>query len=103
MAPDEHAVVSFILGKAGRNCEMITDFLVDGSAPLVLGRNRYFDSKLSPDEAASTLRIIGERGQRNSYIRRDGNLRVSSISGISRRDWADLFADLGEWCPYTPV
>ena len=103
LAPDEHAVVTFLLKKARGGCEMITDFFVEGSTPLVLGRKRYFGSKLSTDEAASTLRIAGERRQRNSYIRRDGNLRVSSVSGISRRDWSDLNAELGEWCPFTPV
>jgi len=103
LAPDEHAVVFFLLGKARRNCEMITDFLVAGSTPLVLGRKRYFDSKLSPAEGASTLRAVGELGQRNSYIRRDGNLRLSPVSGISRRHWTHLFADLGEWCSFTPV
>jgi len=103
LAPDEHAVVSFLLGRASGNCEMITDFPVEGSTPLVLGRKRYFDSRLNPAEAISTLRVVGEREQRNSYIRRDRSLRLSSVPAISRRDWIDLFADLGEWCPLTPV
>ena len=103
LAPDEHAVASFLLEKTQGKCEMITDFLVDGSTPLVLGKKRYFDSKLDADEAASTLRVVGERRERNSYIRRDGNLGLRSVSGISRADWTDLFADLGDWCPFTPV
>ena len=103
LAPDEHAVVSFLLEKARGNCEVITDFIADGSTPLVLGRKRYFDSNLDPDEVASTLRAVGEQGQRNSYILSDGNLRLSSVSEISRRDWTHLFADLGEWCPFAPI
>jgi len=103
LAPDEHSVVSFLLEKAGEDCKMITDFFVDGSTSLVVGRKLYFDSKFHPAEASSTLRAVGEQGQRNSYIHRDGNLRLSSFSGIRRRDWADLFVDLGEWCPFTPA
>jgi hypothetical protein len=103
LAPDEHALVSFLLRKARGNCEMITDFLVDGSTPLVLGRKRYFDSKLAPDEAASTLRVVGERGERNCYIRGDGNLHLSSVSTPGLRVWTDFFAELCEWCPFTPV
>jgi hypothetical protein len=102
LAPDEHAVVSFLVERARGNCEMITDFLVDGSTPLVLGRRRYFDSRLDPDEATSTLRVAGERGQRNSYIPRNGRFDLSTMSAPSRRDWSDLFADLGEWCSFTP-
>jgi len=103
LAPDEHAVFSFLLGKTRGKCEMITDYFVDGSTPLVLGRKRYFESKLDPDEAVSTLGAVGERRQRNSYIPRDGILRLSPVRGISRRDWVDLFAGLGEWCPFMPV
>jgi len=103
LAPDENALVSCLLEKARGKCEMITDFVVDGSTPIVLGRKRYFDSKLDPAEAAATLRAVGEQGQRNSYIHGDGNLRLTSSSGISRHDWTDLFSDLGEWCPFTLV
>ena len=79
LAPDEHAVVSLLLEKARGNCEMITDYFVDGSTPLILGRKRYFESRLDPDEAASTLRVVGERRQRNPYIRGNGILRLSSF------------------------
>ena len=103
LAPDEHAVVSFLLKRGGGNCKMVTDFLVDGSTPFVLGKKRYFDSRLSPDEAASTLRIVGERGQRNSYIPGDGKIGPSQSSGPDPYDWFGLFADLGEWCSFTPV
>ncbi|HXW95245.1 MAG TPA: hypothetical protein VEJ19_06030 [Nitrososphaerales archaeon] len=103
LAPDEHAVVSFLLERVRGNCEMITDFLVDGCNPIVLGRKRYFDSKVSSGEAVSTLRVVGERSQRNSYIPGDGNFRISWISAVTERDWTDLFAYMGEWCSFTPV
>ena len=102
LAPDEHAVVSFLVERAKGNCEMITDFLADGSIPLVLGRKRYFDSRLDPDEATSTLRVAGKRGQRNSYIPRDGRIDLGAMSAPSRRDWSDLLAYLGEWCSFAP-
>jgi len=103
LAPDEHAVVSFLLEKARGNCEMITDFPVEGSTPIVLGRKRYFDSRLNPAETVSTLRVVDERGQRNSYLLRDGKLGPGLVTAPSRHDWLGLFADLGEWCSFTPI
>jgi len=103
LAPDEHAVVSTLLRGARRKCEMVTDFFVGGSVPLVYGRKRYFGSKLGPDEAALTLRVAGERGLRNSYVPNDGALGPISASALRRRNWLDLFGDLGEWCPFEPV
>ena len=103
LAPDEHAVASFILKRVRGECKMVTDFLVDGSTPLVFGGKRYFDSKLNADEAALTLRRVGERSQRNSYIPQDGMLGLVPVSSIGRRDWIDLFTELGEWCPFIPV
>jgi len=103
LAPDEHAVVSTLLRRTRRKREMVTDFLVGGSTPLACGRKRYFDSKLGPDEATLTLRVAGERGQRNSYVPNDGGLGPFLASAFSRRAWIDLLADLGEWCPFTPV
>ena len=82
---------------------MVTDFFVDGSTPLVFGRRRYFQAELDHDEGALTLRAIGGRGQRNSYITRDGELGPIAATSFSRQDWARLFSDLGEWCPFTPV
>jgi len=103
LAPDEHAVVSFLLKKAREGCEMVTDFPLEGSTPFVLGRKRYFDSSLDSDMAASTLRVIDERGQRNSYLPRDGKMGLGPVSALSRREWLGLFAELGEWCPFAPV
>jgi len=103
LAPDEHTLVSFVLVRYTGNCEMITDFYIDRSAALVLGRKRYFNSRLDPDEAASTLRVVGERGRRNSYIPKDGKIGPSPSSTRNEKDWVDLFAELGEWCPFRPV
>jgi hypothetical protein len=103
LAPDEHALVSFLLKRTRGGCKMITDFVVDGSTQLVLGKKRYFESWLGPDGAITTLRVVGERGQRNSYIPRDGKIGPSPSSALGPHDWLRLFADLGEWCSFTPV
>jgi len=103
LAPDEHAVVSSLLRATGGTCRMVTDFFVDGSTPLVCGRKRYFESKLDSGEAALTLGLVGKPSRRNSYIPMDGELGSIPLSLFSRTDWVDLFHDLGEWCPFTPV
>jgi len=101
LAPDEHAVLSFLLKRAVKDCEMVTDFHVEGSTPVVFGRRRYFDSWLDSVKAVSTLRVIDEGGLRNSYLPGDG--KIGPTSAISRLDWLGLFAELGEWCPFKPV
>lgn len=103
LAPDEHALVSFLLERVRGKCQMITDFHVDGSTALVLGRRRYFKSRLGPKETTSTLRAAGERLQRNSYIPMDGRIDLGLPFAPSPDDWSGLFAELGEWCPFTPV
>jgi len=103
LAPDEHAVISFLINQAGGRCGMLTDYPADDATPRIYGRKRYFDSRLDCDEALSTLRAVGERRSRNSYIRRDGTVLFESYHAIHRRDWLELFAELGEWCYYVPV
>jgi hypothetical protein len=100
LAPDEHRIVSSLLKRTRGKCNMVTDFFADDSTPVVFGRKRYFDSRLDPDEAAMTLGMIERLGQRNSYIPRGGDLGPISVNAFSRRDWIDLFTDLGEWCPF---
>ena len=102
LAPDEHAIVSSLLRRTRGKSEMVTDFFVSDSMPLVYGRRRYFESPLDSNEAALTLCVIGEHRQRNSYIPNDGELRPIPMSAFSRRDWIDLLAHLGEWCSFVP-
>ena len=103
LAPDEHALVSFVLARYKGSCEMITDFYVDGAVPVALGRKRYFNSRLAPDEVVSTLRAVGEKGRRNSYLPKDAKIGPGPFSSLNANDWFEMFSDLGEWCPFKPV
>ena len=102
LTPDEHFVISFLLEGSIGGCGMLTDFPVTNPRPRIYGRRRYFDSELDPQEAASTLRRVGERGERNSYVRRDGTIILGSHLTATRVDWMRLFAELGEWCSFRP-
>jgi len=101
LAPDEHAVASFILRHSEGTCELVTDFPADGSVPLICGRKRYFISNLEKNEAALTLREAGEKNVRNSYVRRDSTIGLGTISSSSD-DLLKLFEELGEWCFFSP-
>ena len=101
LAPDEHDVVTFLMEQAGGTCRMVTDFPVEESTLRTCGRKHYFDSRLRSAEAASTLRTIGGRGSRNSYIQRDGTLRLSRAPSRSHKGLVELFDGLDEWCFFT--
>lgn len=103
LAPDEHAVTSFLIHQARGRCSMLTDFLCDGSVMRVYGRRVYYDSTLGNAEAASTLRTVGEKASRNSYLQRDGTLRLTGTIPPSRKRLVELFEGLGEWCFFNPV
>jgi len=102
LAPDEHAVATFLMRKARGTCSMLTDFLEAESPLRICGRRRYFDSTLGISEAESTLRRVGERSLRNSYLPRDSMLRFSGELAFSPNDVEGLFDDLGEWCYFAP-
>ena len=102
LSPDERAVITFLLGRANGTCRVLTDFPENGSVVRVLGRRRYFDSKISPAMAAMTLRVAGTQYSKNSYLPRDGILELPCIERPSDADWLDLFDELGEWCYFTP-
>ena len=97
LAPDVYAA-SLSLIRSARECQVVTDFPSDTGAPFVVGKKRYFRSKLESGEASSTLRVIGSVGQRNSYVRRDGTLGLTASQRPTDAELRDLFADIGEWC-----
>jgi len=103
LAPDEHAVAVFLINRTEGKCALVTDFPVDDAKPRVYGRRRYFNSKLDGAEGAASLRSAGVRGQRNSYLRRDGTMVLQCGTDSPRRDWLELFGTLGEWCFFTPA
>jgi hypothetical protein len=100
LAPDEHLVTSFLLERARGSCLIVTDFPVDGSRRLILGRRRYFESNVLADEVHRTLRVVGKKGVRNSYLPKGGALSLGP-SRLSSRDIGELVSQLGEWCYFT--
>jgi hypothetical protein len=103
LTPDEHAVVSFFFKKAKGECRLVTDYPTDGFTLRIYGRRRYYESEIRPTEAGSTLRMVGRKAFRNSYIPRDGALMFESLDLPSKEDLAHLFQDLGEWCYFHPT
>jgi len=103
LAPDEHAVAKVVLGAGSGKCRMLTDFPLEGSRVKILGRKRYYDSFLPASEAAATLGVAGSRGDRNSYLARDGTVSLVSPGRTSRRKWIDALRNLGEWCYFDPL
>jgi hypothetical protein len=102
LAPDEHRVATFLIEEAGGISHAITDFPQPDSVPTVQGRRRYFESTLSAAEALDTLRVVGERKRRNSYMPRNGIMGLSVLS-IPDSKLVDICGQLGDWCGFTPV
>ncbi len=102
LSPDEYAVASFLLSRASGGVRLLTDFIEHQTATLVSGRRRYFFSTLGPEQATSTLRRSGERHPRNSYLPRDGILRLDAMLPPTPEEFRNLFLALGEWCYFIP-
>ena len=101
LAPDEHAVASFLMSNC-EACDLLTDFFAEGSLARWCGRKRYYASILDGAQAAATLRVVGTRATRNSYVHRDGHLRLRGFATPSREAWLELFGELGDWCSFAP-
>jgi hypothetical protein len=99
LAPDECLVIRSVLRRSRGKCTAITDFAADESTPFVLGHRLYYLSELPVAHLADTLRVVGERGGRNSYLPRDGVLSLS-YSTLLEREFTDSFDELGEWCSF---
>jgi hypothetical protein len=98
LTPDEHFVLRAVLKAASGRCTLLTDFPVEGSRIKVIGRRQYYISSLTLSEASSTLRVAGRRGERNSYLPRDGIVRLASLRPFSHRQLVGISNGLGEWC-----
>lgn len=103
LAPDEHVIMSFLLSRSRDGCQLLTDFFAGESKARFCGKRLYFDSVLDPSEAARTLRSVGGRASRNSYLHRDGLLRLGGYDRPSTYEWSELFAELGDWCGFVPA
>ena len=102
LSPDEQLVALFLLRHSRGNCGMLTDFPNEGSVTRILGRRRYFDSKIDPATAMKTLRVAGTKSPENSYVRRDEMLEFAGFERPSETEWLGLFDQLGEWCFFAP-
>jgi len=103
LTPDEYAVVSLLIDRAKGVCRLLTDFPTDGSTPRIYGNRRYYESDLGLLEAILTLRSLGQRTSRNSYIPSNGALVFDPFVLPSKEELAHHFEGLGEWCYFRPV
>jgi hypothetical protein len=100
LTPDEQAVFRRVLRMSSGTCSVVTDFPSRGSTPLVIGSRFYHRTELPAAQAAETLRTVGDKGTRNSYLPRDGLLELPDLAD---REWdiSAAFPELGDWCPFT--
>jgi hypothetical protein len=103
LSPDECAVISFLVKQARGKCRLLTDYPTDESVMRVYGRRRYFESSIGIADAGSTLRFVGHRASRNSYVPRDGTLMFDNKVSPPKEDLSHLLEGLGEWCYFQPT
>lgn len=102
LAPDEHMVARFLLDEAVAtrgSCPMVTDFAAGQSEPFLAGPRLYFRTRMQVSRASETLRAVGMRYHGNSYLPRNGVLRLPKIAPGSRALRA-LVEELGDWCSF---
>lgn len=97
LAPDERAVYSAVLSSQASLTPLVTDFPIEGSVIRRIGHRQFYDSKLEPTEAASTLRGLGPAQERNTYLPRDSILSLGPAR-LPRTELIGLFERLGDWC-----
>lgn len=102
LTPDERLVACHLIEMLSSRCRLVTDYPSDGAIQRRFGDRIYFLSELEPPDALSTLRAIGERGPRNSYLPRDGNIGCVKRPPGPRLFGPDLVRRLGEWCSFRP-
>ncbi len=102
LTPDELAVASSVIGASRGGCRLLTDFPAEGSKIRIVGKRQYYESSLDQSEAASTLRPVGQKGERNSHLPREGILLFESLLLPPREKQLELFNGLGEWCCLRP-
>jgi hypothetical protein len=103
LSPDEHALISAVIEQADTPCTMLTDFPFDGAVVRIHGRRQYYSGLLDSATALATLRRVGSRSERNSYLAKTSTLTFPRDFSLPDGRLASLFDDLGEWCFFTPV
>ena len=101
LTPDEREVYSTLLSSSTSLTPLVTDFPVEGSVVRRIGRRQYYNSRLEPREAASTLRGMGPAQERNTYLPRDSILSLTPAR-LPKGELLDVFKALGDWCFFAP-
>lgn len=101
LTPDERTVYSTLLSSSTSLTPLVTDFPVEGSVVRRIGRRQYYDSRLEPAEAGSTLRGIGTAQERNSYLPRDSILSLNPAR-LPKGELLEVFEESGDWCFFSP-
>ncbi len=100
LTPDEHSVGVRLLRSYGGECEVLTDFPTDRCSTTRVGRRQYYRSTIVCEDAAESLRVIGRRKERNSYLPRSGAISPKPFRRLSKSDLHEVLADLGEWSSF---
>ena len=100
LAPDEHAVVAFLLSRSKGKCSVLTDFPSESCRVTRIGKTQYYDSSIDASEAALHLRSTSIKGSRSVYVPKDGKLLLQLFRPPNRRELTELLSGLGDWCGY---
>jgi hypothetical protein len=103
LAPDERAVLLFLLESSEGDCDVLTDFTTPTSRKQVIGGKLYFHSRLRSTVVGSTLSSVGMRLARNSYLPSGDMVHLTKFNPPSRRQLKEFFTSLGEWCYLKPA
>jgi len=102
LAPDELAVLDFLLEHASGGCNLVTDFPAPRVRKRIIHGRQFYETNLPVADARSTLASVGSQADRNSYLPKRGILKLSTFNHPSRREYLELFESLGEWCYFQP-
>jgi hypothetical protein len=103
LSPDEKMVASLLIRSTRGGCTLLTDFPVDDGGVRVIGNRQYYESFLEPEDAVATLREVGSRRPKNSYLLGNGLLRLRTFVPPSSNTLQAISEELGEWCYFTPA
>lgn len=102
LTPDERAVFCFLFNHSSLKSEVLTDYPTEGCTVRRMGRKQYYSSLISGEEVADSLREVGTRRSRNSYLPRDSLVWLSSLE-FSLGELSTVLHGLGEWSFFTPA
>ena len=98
LAPDERAVIDFLLSRTSGGIDLVTDFPMGDFRTRVVRGKQFYQTRLDPSLARSTMAGLESQGARNSYLPKRGVLELPSYRLPSKKEYLDLFESLGEWC-----